>query len=633
MRDRQAHTAQVRSQTVDAEARTFEVIFATEEPVERNTAWDGRFLEVLACHHDAVDMTRLEAGLSFLNSHKSWDMANRLGGVVPGSVRFESNTLAATIKLSRTEQADQLLSDLQDGIPVPISVGYKTLETQTIDGENGGPPTIVATRWQPHEISAVPVPADPRSKARNKPKNKGKKMSILDRLPSSRAKRERAETAAAEAERQAQLAEEAEQRAQIAAAEDRRVSLIRTLSLQHEQSDAFAKRHIEGGSTEAQFREALLDVLATEQERNDTMGNAQVTGHGFADGPGSQIEAASTALAARMNPSIELDHTSRHWQGASLYDHARASLERSGETGFGFSRNDIIKRALHSTSDFPILLANTAGKHLKALYDQQAAPLAPVFAPRTAPDFKTITTIDVSDLPALQRLNEGGEYKRGTLKESGETYSIATYGQIIGLTRQAIVNDDLGAFDRIPRLFSNVCTRLENDLRANLFVANALMADGEAFFSAAHGNLAPGAQLNADALSTATTMMRKQTTLQGEYIDLVPKFLVVGSENEARARKALAQISPAKTEDVNIHAGQLELLVDPRIDHISDTAWFIAADPASLAGVEFANLEGEEAPYIDQKVGWDVDGIEFKVRHDVGAGVVDFRPFVMNPGL
>lgn len=124
-------------------------------------------------------------------------------------------------------------------------------------------------------------------------------------------------------------------------------------------------------------------------------------------------------------------------------------------------------------------------------------------------------------------------------------------------------------------------------------------------------------------------MMGKQLGLAGELIDVRPRFLVVGLENETIAQKVLTEIAATQWTNVNPFAGKLELVVDRRI---VDGSWFLTADPYATPGLEFAYLSGVDGPEFFTRQGFDTDGVEIKVRLDFGAGWLDHRGWVKNPG-
>ena len=116
--------------------------------------------------------------------------------------------------------------------------------------------------------------------------------------------------------------------------------------------------------------------------------------------------------------------------------------------------------------------------------------------------------------------------------------------------------------------------------------------------------------------------MRLQKDEGGNPIRVTPKFLVVGPELETAAEKILATITPANSTDVNPFSQSLTLIVDQRL---VGEQWYIAASPSDVVSLEYSYLEREAGPQIEQEVGFEVDGLRFKVREDFGAGWLDYR--------
>jgi hypothetical protein len=156
--------------------------------------------------------------------------------------------------------------------------------------------------------------------------------------------------------------------------------------------------------------------------------------------------------------------------------------------------DDVILRAANTTSDFPKLLEAAANKILLARYDDRRADLSDDRQARDLTDFKTTKLLRVGDFPTLLAYQEDGKIQAGTINEGRETVILGSYGRILRLSRQAIVNDDLGAFDRRLRVDrpDRRAVRKRDGFAAK--AANSgngpKLADNVNFFNAAHGNLA-----------------------------------------------------------------------------------------------------------------------------------------------
>ncbi|WP_143078219.1 Mu-like prophage major head subunit gpT family protein [Devosia psychrophila] len=203
---------------------------------------------------------------------------------------------------------------------------------------------------------------------------------------------------------------------------------------------------------------------------------------------------------------------------------------------------------------------------------------------------------------------------------------------MFGITRQALTNDHLGVFADLAARFGRAATEFEASFLASVLEANGKMGDGKAVFHVDHRNLAAtGSALSVTSLSAARLATRQQVDANGDLVSIVAKFLIVPAALETAAEQLLATITATTANDVNPFGGKLELVVEPRLK--SATAWYLSADPQQYPSLEYAHLEGEEAPRLDQRVGFSIDGMEFKVALDFGAAITDFRGLYKNPGL
>ena len=336
------------------------------------------------------------------------------------------------------------------------------------------------------------------------------------------------------------------------------------------------------------------------------------------------------ALLHRYNPAQhKLSDNGKRFSGLSLIEIGRELLTQRGVDIRGMSRDQIATRAMLTTGDFPYILANVANKTLRQAYEAAPQTFKPFTRMVTAPDFKTIARTALGDSPTLEKVNEHGEYKYGSVSEARETYAIASYGKIVALTRQTLINDDLSAFTRLPEMFGRAAADLESDTVWGIITANAALADSIALFHASHGNLPSGAAISVAQLGVCRAAMRVQTGLDGRKINVTPRYLLVPAALETIAQQFTSQAYAASaSSSINPFAGALQVLAEPRLDTASTTAWYMAADPAQIDTIEYAYLEGNQGVYLETKDGWEIDGVEFKARLDFGAKAIDFRGLV-----
>lgn len=418
------------------------------------------------------------------------------------------------------------------------------------------------------------------------------------------------------------------ERARIAGIQD----AARKLGLGEEITADLVRRGV--GLDEA--RGALIDAAVQNDRAVDTRPHIRM-------GVQCEVEtrraAVEAALLHRHDPGrFELTAAARDWRGLSLIEMAREILTSEGVRVRGLSRDELATRALHSTSDFPLILSNVTNKTLRAAYETAPRTFAPIARRTTVADFRDVHRLQLGEAPQLEKVNESGEYKRGTLGEAQEKYRIETFGKVIGITRQVLINDDLDAFTRLPALFGTAAATLESDVVWGVITANAAMADGKALFHAGHNNLAAtGVKLDVAGLAKARTAMSLQKGIDGKtVINIRPAFLVVPTSLELEAEQLLAQnIVPAKSTDVVPGSlRSLTVISEPRLDPGTGAVpWYLTASPAAIDTIEYAYLEGQEGVAMETRMGFDVDGMEIRARLDFGAKAIDWRGLYKNPGV
>ena len=347
----------------------------------------------------------------------------------------------------------------------------------------------------------------------------------------------------------------------------------------------------------------------------------------------SRAEAMADGLLARMQAGHTPTH-GREFASMRLDDMARLSGNGSSYPNRG-SRCATMYGAM-GTDDFGAALAIASNKVLLSAYEASESQIKLASRQVSAPDFRPINSVRISGGVELGKVLENGEFTQGQITDAGEAFVLETYGKIFTLTRQAIVNDDLGAFEQSATMFGQGAALTESRIFARLLEMNSgvgpAMSDGVTLFHADHGNLAAtGAALSITSLSAARTAMRRQKGMSGEAIRVDPAMLIVPPELETVAEQLVAEISAASTDDVNPFQRKLTVLADA---HLTDpAAWYVAALPGRPEGLQHAYLDGATGPQVFTREGFETDASEFKVRLDFGAGFVDHRAWYKNPGV
>jgi phage major head subunit gpT-like protein len=432
-----------------------------------------------------------------------------------------------------------------------------------------------------------------------------------------------------------------EARAEGMRLERSRVSEVSKIVRAAKLPDVFAQKLINEGTPLQQARKLVLDELARKSgEGGEIRSQVTIT----RDEMDSVRAMAENALLHRHDPkTYKLDDGAREYRGMTLMEIGRDILKRRGVDTRGMSKSEVAgvmlgietRGGFHSTSDFANIVLNVANKTLRASYEAAPQTFKPFARQVTAPDFKTIARVQLGDAPSLDKVNESGEFKRGTISDGKEQYALATYGKVVAINRQVIINDDLGAFTRLPEMFGRAAADLQSDTVWGIITGNPVMGDGTVLFHANHGNLAgANAAIAVATLGEGRAAMRKQKGLNGRFINVMAKYLLVPAAIETVAEQYVTQtnIIYTKSSDYNPFANKLQVIAEPRLDAASLTSWYMAADPAQIDTIEYCFLEGQEGVYLESRLGFDVDGVELKARLDFAAKAIDWRGFWKNTG-
>lgn len=648
----------IRAGSYDADSHTVEVCWTTGARGAR-FMWDrwAWVDEELSVDQAAIRLDRMNGGAPLLNTHQRYELENQIGVVVPGSARIAEGEGIATVQFSTRDTVAPIEADVAAGIIRNLSVGY-VVHTYEVTEREGQRPLYRATDWEPMEISFVPIPFDAGAQVRSGDPEQGGHPCIIRRIspapieettmppanqqpagdnPATEQRAIEPAAPAAPATPPAAPQPEPEQRQQqpaVVTGAD-----VRTAARNAGLSDEVTMDMLELHATAPFTREAMLAEIGRRFAERDS---SAVTVNRAPAQPGSggtMLRAMEDAIVHRMMPGSQLSDDGRQFRGMSLLRMAEEVIASSGVNVRGMAPSEIAERALHSTSDFPALMGSTLNRRLRAAYEENQ-PSYRRWARRApnAPDFKNIDAIQVSALPDLLKVNEGGEFKYGTISDGKVTYALITYGRIIGLSRQLIINDDLRALERITTGYANAASRLENRTVYSLLTSNPTMNDSKALFHADHGNLASaGAGIDATTLGASRTRMRLQKGLQDEELNLTPTYLIVPATQEQKAYQfTSSQYVPAKQTDINeFRSGgrtALEPIVEAVLDGASTTAWYTAANSSQVDTVEYTYLEGAEGVQLSSRMGFTVDGVEFKASLDFAAAVIDWRGLDKNPG-
>jgi len=309
-------------------------------------------------------------------------------------------------------------------------------------------------------------------------------------------------------------------------------------------------------------------------------------------------------------------------------------------------RASCMVRAGHfSTASTPGILSNVANKELRNGFEEEENVWREIAAIKSVSDFKTVTSYRLLDNMEYEQLGATGHIAHGAIGEESYTRSAKTYAKMFALTREMIINDDLGAFDDIRTRLGRGAARKLNRVVWTTFLSNA-----GTFWTTARTNYIEGATTNLGldgvGLGLGVTAFRKRTspliTGQPETSRMrlggSPTKLLVPPELEhiANTLYAASNINAVKASDANIHVNKYRPIVAPELSDssfsgYSATAWYLFND--MMAPVDVSFLNGQQTPTIDSAdADFDQLGIQFRGYHDFGADQSEYLAGVKSKG-
>jgi ATP-dependent Clp endopeptidase proteolytic subunit ClpP len=425
-------------------------------------------------------------------------------------------------------------------------------------------------------------------------------------------------------------------------AERGRIAAINTTAKQlkldaHADGKAAIEKLIADGASIEDARAKLIDTRAAIDEKTGPLNPARGGSEDTFDNPQFVVSAMSTAFASRFVSSIKVDANApaAQFMGLGVLGLISEMLRLKGEKNIPRDPSKLAAMALHSTSDFPKLLADVGNKILLPNYAAATPTYRLIAAERRFNDFKAHKFLRVGDFPDLLQVGENGEIKRGTISENREQVTLATYARIVGVTRQMLINDDISAFTDLAALAGRRVANWENAFIYAILAQNSnlgpTLEDTHTLFKAQHNNYtASGTAVNLPVeLGKSRALMRKQTGLDGLKLNLAPRYLVAGPDNETAMEQVTTQTTAQQPSNVNRVGPSLTPVVDA---NITGVRWMLFADPAEAPVLIYGSLPGQTGPMIETKQGWDVEGVELKVVRDFGGGAIDFRGATLNAG-
>ena len=661
--------------TVNRDARTVEVVWSTGARAQNYVSSLGFITEELDMSPNAVRMETLRSGRApVLDTHRRSGARDVLGRVT--AARLERGRGIATLQFSAAADVEPIWQRIADGTLRAVSVGYRVYRYEQQTDPTTSEIVYRAVDWEPFEISVVPIPVDANASVRGEaeqgapviaiePALSDKESKMPETTPEIPAAPPAAPPSAApsnshqeslmttmsstpppESTRAATtpidldaIRAEAERAAAERIASYEPVLAAARGLLPADTIDAVRQTAIRDRVSAEVLRARLWDAFMQTQTARPTLPARPETGPAY-DDPAVIRDAMAEAIAVRAMPGYQPKGDGRYVEflGWRPSDMIRELLVRRGERNPPRNVTLLAERAFHTSSDFPLLLAAAANKMLLAAYQPAQPSYRQIFLRRDFRDFKPHRHLRVGDFPTLVPLGEGGEIQVGTISETQETVTLATYARRVRVTRQMLVNDDLGAFTDFAAMIGRRVADFENATAYAL--VNTANGDGPTL---ATGNLpvfstnparankaATGTVLDEANVAKGREAIMKQRSLDGIPIAVGRSMrLLVGPALELSALRLTTTITPATSANVNPYVGMLQPVVEPLIPA---NRWYLFSEPPAAPVYVYGYLNGVEGPQVTTGPVQGADGVEVSVIFDFGVGAIDFRGAWFNPG-
>jgi hypothetical protein len=642
--------------SVDAEARTIEVVWTTGAKVRRS-GWrsEGRFLydESLVVTAAAIDLTRLNSGGPVLDSHDMYSTRSQVG--VVERARVENGQGLALIRFAPAgldPNIDALWGKIAAGIVRNLSCGYSRDEVAVTRSDKVGEvEQWSVTRWTPYELSFVTIPADAGAQTRSDAPaqrtfpvqfNRAAAHNQEGDMPEDQQAAVQADnTRAIPAQIDAQSVAEAVRLA--TAAERARSATITDIMTRAQFPQAEIATALAGNETVEQVRTRAFDRLAAADLRAAPISGVQILRDEGETTRTHVVEAMTHRFMGTRAANVPAE--AARFMDYRLSDFAATVVGERNLPRNSTQMQQLFQRAFHVSSDFPNLFGSVINRTLGARYALMQMSYRTLSRQQDFRDFRQQNAVRTGDFPQLEQLPEGAEIKFGTFADKREPATLTTYARRLNITRQMLINDDLNAIASLLASYGSTVQLLEDRVSWALILSASgagptMNETGRALFNTTDKTLAASAAaIDEASLSIGRESIRTQVRVggldprtgggPGNVLGLPPAFLVVGPARETAAQKMVTQVVPGSAANTNVFVGTLSPLVSAQI---SGNGWYLFTDPALQAVFRWGLLEGSTGPSLTVENVFGADGVGVQAVHDFGFAAEDFRGAYRNAG-
>lgn len=278
-------------------------------------------------------------------------------------------------------------------------------------------------------------------------------------------------------------------------------------------------------------------------------------------------------------------------------------------------------RAAFSTADIPNVLSNVAHKFVLAGFGEAGEYWRAVSRAIPVSDFKQVKGVRLVMSGLLKSLAKGGELQHVSLSDEARNIQAATKGSIVGITREDLINDDLGVLAFIPERFGMMAGRTIN---TDVFAAISTTASD-------YGANTSGA-MGLDSLAAAYARAMGIKDADGNPLGPMPTTILCSPSNYITARGIYQSETitgaSSKTARDNVMRNLLRPITAP---YLSGTAYWLFNESFPLVDVAF--LGGRQTPVVETaNADFNQLGIQMRCYFDYGASKGETKAALYSTG-
>lgn len=579
------------------------------------------------------------------------------------SIRIDGGNLLASGVVSRTtEAAREVVQSSRNGFPWQASIGASSDQHEffgedvsvLVNGKEFKGPVNVVRKSTLGEISFVDRGADGRTSATVAATAHQEESTVTpEEIAAAEAARKRAADAAAEQARIQASAENGEDPNPVILAakkeRERRTQIVKIVEAAIEQPN----------SNLDQLSQISAEAIAkfwTVQDTELAVLRASRPSAGVIVRAVEQTAAAPTLVAAILlacglnadNLAKDRDIGERAveaaWKHRNLGIHGLLAKALAGDGVYAPHGGQEIWRAVvehqvkagFSTVDLPGILGTVGNKLLLDSFTATNVVYDKIAQQADFNNFLTYTSYRLDHTGEFAKVGSTGELKNGKLSQTGYTNKLDTSGQMLVLSRQDIINDDLNALKQLYGTLGR---------KARLAVEKALIAlvmeSSDSFYTTARGNRLSTAALAIDKLGAAEAALVSMTDAGGDPIYASPELLLVPPglryladqiyTSATLASDATGSGIAKQMGTNNPFRGRFNVISSPymataALDGNSPTTWYLLANPTLLPAFQVAYLNGQRSPTIESSdATFNTLGMQMRCYFDFGVSRVDYR--------